>query len=494
MNSVHVYRRTLVLCALATGLDAAAPSRAQESVNGGPTRLSRVYFDYANDDGTLGGGRLELPVTVPGSRPIGVRSDVVTLLDSGPLANRIDIVLVGDGYALADLGVYAQHVDSWLAGFLASEPFHSYSGHFNVHRVDVISVASGVDHDPTYPVWRDTALDMGYFCGDMERLLCVDVAKAYSYADSAPDVDAVLAVANSSKYGGAGYPSEHLATFAGGNMWATEIALHEFSHSLASVADEYDDADGAQYIGEEPLATNISILDAAQMATAGTKWAAWLGVDRPAFDGLQGTYEGADHYQYGLYRPSSNSKMRTLGRPYNLPTAEAFVIAIYQSVRPIDAATPNAAPLTGSETIALSLVQPATHTLSVQWSLDGQALPDETDTALELPWLGLSRGVHTVSVEVLDPTDLVRDEAARQQWLRETRQWIVSVDRHLGDLNCDGVVDFDDISPFVKALVGQAVYESWYPDCNWLNGDYDNDASVDFADIRPFVAALARPG
>ena len=121
-------------------------------------------------------------------------------------------------------------------------------------------------------------------------------------------------------------------------------------------------------------------------------------------------------------------------------------------------------------------------------------LPGETGTNLVLPLLGLSRGVYTVSVEVLDPTDLVRDAAARQQWLRETRQWIVSVDEHLGDMNCDEAVDFGDINPFVTALVGQAGHELRYPGCNWLNGDYNDDASVDFDDIYLFVAALARPG
>jgi hypothetical protein len=169
------------------------------------------------------------------------------------------------------------------------------------------------------------------------------------------------------------------------------------------------------------------------------------------------------------------------------------VIAIYKLVRPIDAATPNSSPLSEHDAITITLVQPVGHSLSVQWYLDGHALSGATGTGLNLAALGLARGVHAVSVVALDPTDLVRDEAARQQWLREARQWTVSVGQRLGDMNCDGVVDFDDISPFVKALVGQAAYESTYPGCNWLNGDYTNDGVVDFGDINGFVAALARP-
>ncbi len=61
----------------------------------------------------------------------------------------------------------------------------------------------------------------------------------------------------------------------------------------------------------------------------------------------------------------------------------------------------------------------------------------------------------------------------------------------LGDLNCDGVVDFDDINPFVLALSDPASYGVAYPDCNILSGDCDSDGDVDFDDINPFVALLS---
>ena len=63
-----------------------------------------------------------------------------------------------------------------------------------------------------------------------------------------------------------------------------------------------------------------------------------------------------------------------------------------------------------------------------------------------------------------------------------------------GDMNCDGVVDFDDISPFVTALVGQAAYKARYPTCRWLNADCNHDGLVDFDDINPFVKCLINQG
>jgi hypothetical protein len=59
-----------------------------------------------------------------------------------------------------------------------------------------------------------------------------------------------------------------------------------------------------------------------------------------------------------------------------------------------------------------------------------------------------------------------------------------------GDMNCDGYVDFDDINPFVLALVSKAQYEARYPGCPWLNADCNCDGHVDFDDINPFVLAL----
>ena len=62
----------------------------------------------------------------------------------------------------------------------------------------------------------------------------------------------------------------------------------------------------------------------------------------------------------------------------------------------------------------------------------------------------------------------------------------------LGDLNCDNVVNFDDINPFVVALNGFATYHAAYPDCNWLNADCNQDGVVDFNDIDALVAILTR--
>ncbi|MEW6250846.1 MAG: hypothetical protein AB1716_09375 [Planctomycetota bacterium] len=59
-----------------------------------------------------------------------------------------------------------------------------------------------------------------------------------------------------------------------------------------------------------------------------------------------------------------------------------------------------------------------------------------------------------------------------------------------GDMNCDGVVNFEDINPFVLALQDPAGYAQQFPGCDIRNGDINGDSRVDFSDINPFVELL----
>lgn len=63
----------------------------------------------------------------------------------------------------------------------------------------------------------------------------------------------------------------------------------------------------------------------------------------------------------------------------------------------------------------------------------------------------------------------------------------------LGDLNCDGNVDFGDINPFVLALTNPTGYQVAFPSCNIMNADINQDGRVDFGDINPFIRLLTSP-
>jgi murein tripeptide amidase MpaA len=62
--------------------------------------------------------------------------------------------------------------------------------------------------------------------------------------------------------------------------------------------------------------------------------------------------------------------------------------------------------------------------------------------------------------------------------------------RPLGDLNCDGDVDFDDIDWFVVALVSESDYHELLPNCDPSLADANEDGRIDFLDIDAFVNLL----
>lgn len=60
----------------------------------------------------------------------------------------------------------------------------------------------------------------------------------------------------------------------------------------------------------------------------------------------------------------------------------------------------------------------------------------------------------------------------------------------LGDLNCDGSVDVNDIAAFVLALTDDAAYQSTFPGCEISRADLNGDNAVNGLDIQPFVSTL----
>jgi hypothetical protein len=286
--------------------------------------LKANWLEVFSEDGTITRVRQTQPI--PNEPALFVAAAAVTPIEvNGPSSTKFDLVFVGDGYTSGQLGTYAQHVQGKFNEIMAIEPFKSHRTQFNAWRVDVISAQSGVDNDPTQGVLRSTALDMYFWCNAIERLLCVNTTKAQQQAAAAPDVDQILALANSTKYGGAGGT---VATASGGHASSGQIAIHELGHSIGRLADEYDYADGSCYPNGEPVELNVSRLTAAQMQATGTKWARYLGQSTPD-GGVIGTYEGARYYSRCIYRPSSNSIMRTLGRQFNSPSRDEMIRQFY---------------------------------------------------------------------------------------------------------------------------------------------------------------------
>ncbi len=99
--------------------------------------------------------------------------------------------------------------------------------------------------------------------------------------------------------------------------------------------------------------------------------------------------------------------------------------------------------------------------------------------------------MNTTTVGVVNGTLTIASNAPDQLTRFVTLTGEVVADSLLiGDLNCDGTVDFFDIDPFLLALFNPGLYAIQYPECDPLAGDTNDDGSVDFFDIDPFLAIL----
>ncbi|WP_406397991.1 M64 family metallopeptidase [Streptomyces sp. NBC_00879] len=351
--------------------------------------------------------------------------EVTKLVDNGSTADRLDIVVIGDGYTAAEIAQF--HIDAkekW-AEMAAVEPYTTYQGLFNVWAVDAVSNQSGVSGDPGKDTVRDTALGSYFWCDDIERLLCIDQAKVDGYVAKAPEADLVLVLANSAKYGGAGYNErsaslgyEGISTASAGNDKSGQVAIHETGHSLGKLADEYyypGYPGYEQYTGAEPAEPNISTLAADDMSGQGAKWHRWLGEQSPD-GGTVGTYEGGGYYVKGLYRPTDNSLMRILGKPFNLPGVEAMIAGFYRHARVVTAVTPTAPTLRAGNTAKIAVPRLAAadgHQLRIRWYLDGRELRffegRKQIRVSELAPRLIDRRTHSLSVTAEDRTPSVRD-------------------------------------------------------------------------------------
>ncbi|MEM7755783.1 MAG: M64 family metallopeptidase [Planctomycetota bacterium] len=402
---------------------------------------------------------------------------------NGPGDELVDVVFMGDGYTASEQAEFLADANAAADDIFAYEPFISYLPFIDFHFIEVVSNDSGVTNDPVEGIQRDTALEMRYFCNGIERLLCVNTSTARGIAGfNVPGWDVIVPLANSSKYGGAGYPSVDVATAAAKNSAAGDIVIHEIGHALGDLADEYTYGGPTQWPGGEPSTENVSIFNSTQMAAQNRKWAEWLGASLPGFDNPMTTVEGGNYSVQGIYRPTNNSMMRALGRPFNLVSAQELIISFHDASDMIRSATPAPGQVDASGSLTVDVLETALGPMFVRWVVNGEVVSQGSGLySIDVSSLGAVSG-DEVRVEVVDDTPWVRNEQAREQVMTERVSWeVVSSACNVADQAAPlGVLDLSDVDRFVIAYV---------------TGFADADiaapfGTVDLSDIDAFIAAF----
>jgi hypothetical protein len=169
--------------------------------------------------------------------------NVWAVVESGPPARKVDIVLLGDGYTAAEMDKWHRDARRMADILFSHSPFRERKGDFNVWAIDTPSGQSGVAR-PSDGVFRRSALRVAYDAFGSERyVLAFDNRRVREVAAAAP-YDAMVLVVNDRKYGGGGIYNLY-ATVSSDNAFTPYTLVHEFGHHFAALADEYYTSDVA---------------------------------------------------------------------------------------------------------------------------------------------------------------------------------------------------------------------------------------------------------
>ena len=278
-----------------------------------------------------------------------------TILGDGNKDNRIDVVILGDGYISNELNyTQPQHLYNLTSELFAGtelEPFKTYKNYFNFHVIKVVSNESGVDI-PSEGIAVDTALnisrkEVGVYDDPTDDAVAIKAALSDGLNGTGISADQVVILVNTELGGGTAswYTGKPTVTQSGQPGMGATFA-HEFGHSIGGLGDQYvwkelavanGIGDGETYVGSEPNAPDLSMNSS---GPSGHKWERWWGYDDGVL-GAIGAFEGGYYHDKGVYTPTPGSLMGSAGDVQNINQfdaigKEAMVLGFYNYVTPLD--------------------------------------------------------------------------------------------------------------------------------------------------------------
>jgi hypothetical protein len=187
---------------------------------------------------------------------------VWTLFESGPPSEKVDLLLIGEGYTAAQLPKFHADAKRLVDALFAVEPFKSRRNDFNVRGLDLPSAEPGVNR-PHVKQYRRTPVSAEYNIFDSERYVLTFDNRALRDAAATAPYEFLEILVNEKQYGGGGIYNLQ-ATSAVDTGFAEYVFIHEFGHHFAGLADEYYTSDVAYETGgadhPEPWEPNVTAL------------------------------------------------------------------------------------------------------------------------------------------------------------------------------------------------------------------------------------------
>lgn len=308
-----------------------------------------------------------------------------TILYSGPEA--INFVLLGDGYTATEQTKFKSAVVKLYNSLFKKVPMNKYKKWFNLYSIKVISNESGISHPgvlkngvyvcpegSSLPIKHvDTYFGIHFDAYGIHRLPCPDNStKIYNLLNAIiPDYQMVGILCNTSEYGGAG--GSYLTCTIHDS--ASEIFIHEFGHTFASLADEYYAGDN--YLGEYPNQTTKNNSNT-------IKWKHWWGLSGVGAFPIGGSTKGNKYYK----PVDGTCEMEYLNKQFCPVCRETIIEELHNRVKVIAEYEPAGRNVTmDDEELKFTITRYYKGTgnkVDFEWSLDGNVLENEKADSLVL--------------------------------------------------------------------------------------------------------------
>jgi hypothetical protein len=409
---------------------------------------------------------MRVPIGVTGRRLVSTTAGlsfrpVVNDISNGSPANRLDILIVSEGYTASQQSKFNTDAAVLANQFFSATPYSEYRNYANVTTLFVASAQAGADHpvcsdptkvpDPLEGTLVNTAFDGAYCSFGVQRNVGINTTKVLTAAAAAPDHDKIIVLVNDSFYGGSGGPISVVSTHTDSVL----IAQHEFGHSFSRLTDEYTTA-----VPDFPACSDITGPACEPNATDRTdrptiKWNAWIDLLTPiptsSTDTVHvGLFQGARYSPTTYYRSKSRCRMNELADPFCEICRQTFVLTLYRGgwgvpgcgvdlIEPGTASPPsepsgcgpqfpNCPVVTGAlgqpSTFGVTLLNPVGGgPVTTQWSVNGTPVGGANGT--NFTYTPTSSGQVSIVVTASDSTPFVNASMAGTS-LQKTRCWTLN--------------------------------------------------------------------
>lgn len=332
----------------------------------------------------------------------------------GPTTNRLNYVIVADGFSESELapgGALDDDLERMLEKRFSDpigQPYKRYRSFINICVLRI----------PSTPICGSSQFGC---CGDDTSRLanCNTSAVNTAIRDNLPtsfEVDFRSVVLNGDSWWNSGGTT---MMWSGGHDDAPGAALHEGGHGFHALSDEYGNCEVGRVSGEATYGVNVSLMN----NDSGGKWEGWIGYNQTPGTGMQGFFacDGG-----GTWRPTSNSMMNQLfgddpDTSYNAVSREKIVMDIWRVVAtPYDSVTPPAGAVTNPAVLTVNVIDPTV--INVDWTVDGNVVAMNGGPTYNIGAASLAPGMHTVTARAYDNAgpDLVKQVPGtkfnRQYW------------------------------------------------------------------------------